>query len=137
MTKLFSLLPQTQAGCICVTPHAHHCGVGAPEPGASAPPRPPAPAGTRRGDPPTVFFKLLGLVGAVEELPLEELHGHHGEDEHEEHVHDEDVENVLERVHHTVKHGLAGAERGSEGPEPLALASSGPEYRSGVTITQF
>ncbi|KAL0611075.1 LOW QUALITY PROTEIN: Histone demethylase UTY [Plecturocebus cupreus] len=31
-------------------------------------------------------------VSAVEELPLEKLHRHHGKDEHEEHVHDEDVE---------------------------------------------
>lgn len=73
-----------------------------------APPTCPSGDTEGSGDPPTVFFKLLGLVGAVEELPLEELHGHHGKDEHEEHVHDEDVENVLERVHHTVKHGLEG-----------------------------
>ena len=44
----------------------------------------------------------------MEKLALEELNGHHSEDEHEEHVDDEDVEDILERVHHTVKHGLAG-----------------------------
>lgn len=44
----------------------------------------------------------------MEELALEELHSHHGEDEHEQHVDDEDVEDVLERVHHAVKHGLVG-----------------------------
>lgn len=74
------------------------------------------------GDPPTVFLKLLGLVGAVEELPLEELHGHHGKDEHEQHVDNEDVEDVLERIHHTVKHGLMGGVR--EGVRGWGLPSS-------------
>ena len=44
----------------------------------------------------------------MEKLALEKLHGYHGEDEHEQHVDDEDVEDILERVHHAVKHGLVG-----------------------------
>lgn len=72
------------------------------------PPPPPARS-------PAVPLQLLGLVRAVEELALEQLHGDDGEDEHEEHVHDEDVEHVLERVHHAVEHGL-GAGRLSTGP---------------------
>lgn len=47
-------------------------------------------------DPPAVFLELLGLVGAVEKLPLKELHGHDSKDEHEQHVDDEDVEDILE-----------------------------------------
>lgn len=42
-----------------------------------------------------LLLRVLGAVCAVEELSLEELHGNHGEDEHEELVHDEDVEDVL------------------------------------------
>lgn len=55
---------------------------------------------------PAVFLQALGLVGAVEKLALEELHGDDGKDEHEEDVDDEDVEHVLQRVHHAVEHGL-------------------------------
>ncbi len=36
----------------------------------------------------------LGLVGAVEEFAVEELDPHHGEDEQEQHVHDQDVEHI-------------------------------------------
>jgi hypothetical protein len=36
----------------------------------------------------------LGLVGAVEEFAVEELDPHHGEDEEEQHVHDQDVEHI-------------------------------------------
>ena len=46
------------------------------------------------------------MVVAVEEFPVEELDADHGEDEEEEEVHNEDVEDVLERDHDTVKHGL-------------------------------
>ena len=53
-----------------------------------------------------VFLRVLGAVGAVEELPLEELHGDDGEDEHEEFVDDQDVEDVLQRRDHAVEHGL-------------------------------
>lgn len=55
---------------------------------------------------PAVALQLLGFVRAVEELPFEELHGNDGKDEHEQHVDDQDVEDVFQRVHHTVKHGL-------------------------------
>ena len=36
----------------------------------------------------------LGLIRTVEELPVEELDPHHGEDEEEQHVHDQDVEHI-------------------------------------------
>lgn len=55
-----------------------------------------------------VLLCVLGAVSAVEELPLEELHGDDGEDEHEELVDNEDVEDVLEGRHHAVKNGLKG-----------------------------
>lgn len=55
---------------------------------------------------PAVLLQALGLVGAVEELALEELHSDDGEDEHEEDVDDEDVEDVLQGVDHAVEHGL-------------------------------
>lgn len=55
---------------------------------------------------PAIFLQTFGLVGAVEELALEELHSDDGEDEHEEDVDDEDVEDVLQRVDHAVEHGL-------------------------------
>lgn len=58
---------------------------------------------------PAVLLQTFGLVGAVEELALEELHGDDGEDEHEEDVDDEDVEDVLQRVDHAVEHGLGGS----------------------------
>lgn len=63
---------------------------------------------------PAVPLQLLGLVGAVEKLPLEELHRDDGKYEHEEHVDNQDVEDVLQGVHHTVKHSLreGGAVRG-------------------------
>lgn len=56
--------------------------------------------------PPAVALKLFGNVGAIEEATLEQLHGHHGEDEHEQHVDDQNVQDVLQRIHHAVKHGL-------------------------------
>ncbi len=43
---------------------------------------------------------VLGVVGAVEELAVEELDADHREDAQEEHVHDQDVEHVLQRDHH-------------------------------------
>lgn len=93
---------------------------GFPSPGALLAPPQPSPGPPRCGhteesrDPPAIFLELLGLVSAVEELALEQLHGHHSEDEHEEHVDDEDVEDILERVHHTVEHGLGGGGRRGE-----------------------
>lgn len=57
---------------------------------------------------PAVPLQLLGLVSAVEKLPFEELHRDDSKYEHEEHVDNQDVEDVLQRVHHTVKHSLVG-----------------------------
>lgn len=57
-------------------------------------------------DVPAVFFQTLGLISAVEEFALEELHCDNSEDKHEEDVDDEDVENILQRVYDTVKHRL-------------------------------
>lgn len=56
------------------------------------------------------LFCVLGTVGAVEELPLEQLHGDDSKDEHEELIDDEDVEDVLQGRHHTVKHRLRDRE---------------------------
>ena len=55
---------------------------------------------------PTVALKLFGFVTAEEEASFEELHGHHSKDEHEEHVDDQNVQDILQRVHHTVEHSL-------------------------------
>ena len=55
---------------------------------------------------PTVFFQNFGLIGAVEEFAFEELHSDYSEDEHEEDVDNEDVQDVLQGVHNTVKHCL-------------------------------
>lgn len=55
---------------------------------------------------PAVFLQTLGLIGAVEEFALKELHSDNSEDEHEEDVDDEDVKNVLQRVYNTVEHRL-------------------------------
>lgn len=91
-----------------------------------------------RGDPPTVFLKLLGLVGAVEELPLEQLHGHHSKDEHEQHVDNEDVEDVLERIHHTVKHSLmGGVERGCEGLGPARPLPPAAHHTRALSLCPF
>lgn len=57
-------------------------------------------------DVPAVLFKTLGLISAVEEFTLKELHCNNREDEHEEDVNNEDVENILQRVDNTVEHGL-------------------------------
>lgn len=51
---------------------------------------------------------IHGAVSAVKELPLEELHRDDCEDKHEELVHNEDVEDVLQRRDHTVKNSLWG-----------------------------
>lgn len=55
---------------------------------------------------PAVLLQNFGLIRAIEEFALEELHGDYSEDEHEEDVDDEDVQHVLERIHNTVKHCL-------------------------------
>lgn len=51
---------------------------------------------------------IHGAVSAVEELPLKELHSNDSKDEHEELVHNEDVEYVLQRCDHTVENSLRG-----------------------------
>lgn len=53
-----------------------------------------------------VFLGVLALVGAVEKFAVEQLDGHDGEDEMEEHVDDQDVEDVLQRVDDAVEDGL-------------------------------
>jgi len=45
---------------------------------------------------PAVPLKLFGLISAVKEAALEELHGHHSEDEHEEHVDNQDIQYILQ-----------------------------------------
>lgn len=62
-------------------------------------------------NPPAVPCKLFGFVCAVEEATLEQLHSHNGEDEHEEHVDDQNVQHILQGVHHAVKHCLQGHTR--------------------------
>lgn len=54
------------------------------------------------------LLAIHGAVSAVKELPLEELHRDDCEDKHEELVHNEDVEDVLQRRDHTVKNSLWG-----------------------------
>lgn len=53
-----------------------------------------------------ILLQALGLICAVEEFPLEELNCDDSKDEHEEDVNDEDVKHILQRVDHTVEHGL-------------------------------
>lgn len=55
---------------------------------------------------PAVPLQAFGLVRAVEELALEKLHGNDSKDEHKEDVDDEDIQHVLQGIHHTIKHGL-------------------------------
>lgn len=45
---------------------------------------------------PAVLFKLLGFISAVEEPALKELDSNHSEDEHEEHVYNENIEDIFE-----------------------------------------
>ena len=52
------------------------------------------------------MLEVLAGVGAVEELSLEKLDGDDGENKLEERVHDQNVEHVLQGVHHAVEHGL-------------------------------
>ena len=49
---------------------------------------------------------VLRLVVAVEELAVEELDTHHGKDEKEKDVDNENVEHIFERDHNTVEHSL-------------------------------
>ena len=49
---------------------------------------------------------LHALIVTVEEFSIKQLDGNDCKDEVEEEVHDEDVEHILQRVDHTVKHCL-------------------------------
>lgn len=53
-----------------------------------------------------ILFCVLGTVCTVEKLPLEELHSDDGKDEHEKLVDYQDVEDIFQRRHYTVKHRL-------------------------------
>lgn len=53
-----------------------------------------------------VFLQAFGLISAIKEFPLEELNCDDGKDKHEEDVNNEDVQHILQRVNHTVKHRL-------------------------------
>lgn len=70
---------------------------------------------------PAVPLQPLGLIRAVEKLPFEELHRNDSKYEHEEHIDNQDVEDVLQRVHHTVKHSLEGkrAQLRTSGPPSI------------------
>ncbi len=63
---------------------------------------------------------MFAFVGAVKELAVEELDGHDGKDKVEEHVDDQDVENVLQRVDDAIEdgfelgHALDGFERSQD-----------------------
>lgn len=52
---------------------------------------------------------VLRAVGAIKELPLEQLDGDDSKDEHEELVDNEYVEDVLQGGHHAIKHSLRTA----------------------------
>lgn len=69
------------------------------------------PDGILSDSSPAVLLQNFGLIRAVEEFALEELHGNDSEDEHEEDVDDEDVQHVLERIHNAVKHCLEHKKR--------------------------
>jgi len=53
-----------------------------------------------------LVLEQLGFVTAVMEASVKQLHGYHSKDELKEHIHDENVEDVLERGHHTIEHCL-------------------------------
>lgn len=59
---------------------------------------------------PAVPLQLLGFISTVEELPFEELDRNDSKYEHEEHVDDQDIQDILQGVHHTVEHSLHGKE---------------------------
>ena len=96
-----------------------------------------APGAAEGPGSPAVPLQLLGLVGAVEKLPLEELYRDDSKYEHEEHVDDQDVEDVLQGVHHTVKHsrGRGSAVRGRGQPgtqQGLDWGPGGPSWTGRV-----
>ena len=44
------------------------------------------------------------VVIAIEKLSIKKLHSYHSKDEVKEEVHDQNVEDVFQRIYHTVKH---------------------------------
>ena len=40
----------------------------------------------------------FAMVATEEELPVEELDPHHGEDEEKQHVHDQDIEHISKQI---------------------------------------
>lgn len=52
------------------------------------------------------ILSVLAVISAVEEFAVEKLDGNNGENEMEEHVNDEDIEDVLQRIDNAVEDGL-------------------------------
>ena len=52
------------------------------------------------------LFEQLGLVATIMETAVEQLYGYHSKDELKKHVYDQNVEDVLERGHHTIEYCL-------------------------------
>lgn len=73
---------------------------------------------------PAVLLQLLRLIGAVEESAFEELHSNDGKNEHEEHVNDEDIEDVLQGIHHAVEDSLGTEENKVQGWKGKRSASN-------------
>lgn len=55
---------------------------------------------------PTFFLCAFGLVCTVEKFPFEKLDCDDSKDELEQHVHDQNVGDILQWVYHTIKHSL-------------------------------
>lgn len=52
------------------------------------------------------IFGKLALIRAVEELPIKQLNSNDSEDELKQDVHNEDIDDVLQWVDHTIKYCL-------------------------------
>ena len=53
-----------------------------------------------------IVLRVFAVVGAVEEFAVEKLDSDNSENEMEEHVNDEDIEDVLQWVHYAVENGF-------------------------------
>ena len=53
-----------------------------------------------------IFLRVLAVVGAEIKFPIKQLHCDDGKDEMEQHVDDEDVEHVLQRIDNAIEHGF-------------------------------
>lgn len=73
---------------------------------------------------PAVLLQLLWLISAVEEPAFEELHSNDSKNEHEEHVNDEDIEDILQGIHYAVKDSLGMEENKVKGLKGRRSASS-------------